>query len=389
MKRIFLLTWRYMAFNKLKSTILVLCIAATLFMPIALQLMINRYEQVMMVRAEQTPLIVGTKGNRFDLTLKSLYFIAETPESICMTDLDEIRATGFARAIPLHLDFSARRFPLVGTTLDYFEFRQLTLHAGTLPLRLGDAVLGAEVAATLGLEPGDAILTDQTSLYNIAAIYPLRMHITGVLAPSHSPDDRAVFTDLKTTWVVQGIGHGHMDLSTTEDDSVILARKEGEVVGNAALRQYSEITSKNMGSFHFHGNPDQFPFSAMIVLPNSQKSATLLKGRYNLSETRQMMVPRQVVEELMGIVFKVKRLFDANFILVCLVTGLFISLVVLLSLRLRQTERHTLFKMGSSRLTVFWIQCTELIMVLGIGMVLAFAGSGVLLWFITNKWSLL
>lgn len=389
MNRMFLLTWRYMTFNKVKSGILVLCVTLTLFMPIALQQIVQQYEETLSIRAEQTPLLLGAKGNRFDLTLKSLYFIGEQVDPVSMDDAEQLMETKLALVLPLHLEFSARSFPLVGTTLDYFEFRKLTLQSGTLPLQLGDAVIGATVAKTLQLKPGDTLLTDQTSLYDLAAIYPLRMHVTGVLSPQHTPDDRAVFTDLKTTWVVQGIGHGHVDLRSADDDSVLLASNEDALVANAALKQYTEITPQNMGSFHFHGAPKEFPISSIIVLPDSQKSSTLLKGRYNLSTTTQLIVPRQVIEELMHIVFKVKRFFDANFMLVSLVSGLFVGLVILLSLRLRQNERQTMFKMGCSRATVYLLQSTELFMVVIVSFVLALIGSGILSWFMIHSENLI
>ena len=70
MTRLLLLTWRYMAFNKIKSAIMVVCLTITLFLPIAVHVMISHYENDLMARAESTPLIVGAKGNRYDLVLK-------------------------------------------------------------------------------------------------------------------------------------------------------------------------------------------------------------------------------------------------------------------------------------------------------------------------------
>lgn len=381
MRRILRLTWRYIAFNKLKSLILIACLTITLFLPIAVHVMIRHYESDLMERAETTPLIVGAKGNRYDLVLKSLYFTSENPESITMAEVNAIRDGGRATAIPLHVSFTAREKPLVGTSLDYFKFRSLDLAAGTLPLQLGDTVLGYEVARELKLDVGDFILTDQTSLYDIGAVYPLKMRIVGVLSPSGSPDDHAVFVDIKTAWVIEGIGHGHTDLTKTKDPSILLEKKGNEVVGNAAMVEYAEITAANIASFHFHGDMKDFPVTSVIVLPDSNKSATLLKGRYRMSPTKQMLVPARVIEELMGIVFQVKRFFDANFALICLVTLLFMVLVVMLSLRIRRREMETMFRIGCSRTTVFRLQIAELCIVLFISLILAGALSGALLWY--------
>ena len=381
MRRILLLTWRYVAFNKIKSVIMVVCLTITLFLPMAVHVMIDHYEDDLMVRAESTPLIVGAKGNRYDLVLKSLYFTAENPESITMSEVNAVSDSGRGTAIPLHIAFTARQRPLVGTSLDYFDFRSLDVVAGTLPLQLGDAVLGHHVARELNLGVGDTILTDQTSLYDIGAAYPLKMHITGVLAPSGSPDDHAVFVDIKTAWIIEGIGHGHTDLTKTDDAGIILKKKDGEVVGNAAMVEYTEITAANIASFHFHGSMDGFPITSVIALPDSDKSATVLKGRYSVSPTLQMLVPVRVIEELMGIVFQVKRFFDANFALICLATVLFVGLVVMLSLRIRKREMETMFRIGCTRLTVFKLQIMELGIVFLISLAIAGVLSALLLWY--------
>jgi len=381
MMRLLLLTWRYMAFNKIKSAIMVVCLTITLFLPIAVHVMIRHYEDDLMARAESTPLIVGAKGNRYDLVLKSLYFTSENPEPITMAEVNAVSDSGRAKTIPLHISFTARQHPIVGTSLDYFEFRGLDVVAGTLPLQLGDVVLGHDAARTLDLGVGDTILTDQTSLYDIGAVYPLKMHITGVLADAGSPDDHAVFVDIKTAWIIEGIGHGHIDLTKTSDDAVILSRKDGEVVGNAAMVEYTEITAANIASFHFHGGMDDFPVTSVIVLPDSAKSATVLKGRYSISPTEQMLVPLRVIEELMGIVFQVKRFFDANFALICLATVLFMGLVVMLSLRIRKREMETMFRIGCSRLTVVRLQVAELCIVLLISLALAGILAGLLHWY--------
>ena len=89
----------------------------------------------------------------------------------------------------------ARGFPIVGTTLDYFAFRQLQIRHGTTLIRLGDCVLGAGVARKLGLEPGDRLLSDPENVFDIAGAYPLNMRVVGVLDDSHAPDDNAVFVD--------------------------------------------------------------------------------------------------------------------------------------------------------------------------------------------------
>ncbi|MCB1094296.1 MAG: hypothetical protein KDN22_01835 [Verrucomicrobiae bacterium] len=375
MRGILLLTRRYLAANKLKTAILLVCLTATFFLPLALKFLIARFEQDLLARGNATPLVVGVRGDRFDLVLKSLYFNSDSPGEVSAKELDDLQAEGRGLAIPIHADFSARDFPVVGTSLEYFDFRGLGVVQGSLPLRLGDAVLGANVARALQLGPGDSILTDQESLYNIAAIYPLKMHVTGVLGERGTPDDDAIFTDIKTSWIIAGIGHGHTDVAEPGKEALLLDKTDDLVVASAAVVEYNEITDANIASFHFHADRQHLPLTSVIYIPDSPKSATILKGRFKLSKTLQMLEPRVVLEELMGIVFQVKKFFDGSFLLVFATTALFLVLVVLLSLKLRERERQALFRIGCSRGVVFCMQATELLALIVVSALLAGAAA--------------
>ena len=117
--------------------------------------------------------------------------------------------------------------------------------------------------------------------------------------------------------------------------------------------------------------------TAILAWPRDEKSETILRGRYVGNDTSaQALVPLEVVEELFGLVFRIKRFFDAQAALVAVSTTLFLALVVLLSLRLRLEERRTMHKIGCSRATVIGLHVMELGMILGVSIVLA----GALAW---------
>jgi putative ABC transport system permease protein len=380
MNRVLLLAWKYVAYHKVKTAILTICLTLTIVSPLAAHLLIAHFGAAWMARARATPLVVGAKGNRFDLVLKALYFGSARVDAIAMSEVEAIRESGLGMPIPLHLRYTARQYPIVGTSLEYFGFRGLSVARGTLPQRLGQAVLGANVAADLQSGPGDSLFSDQRSLYDITKTYPLKMHIVGVLEEMGTPDDRALFIDVKTAWIIDGITHGHHDVVTVPDEAGILQRTAESVVTDDSIVEYNEVTPENVHLFHTHAEPDALPLSAIIVVPRDVKSATLLKARYNLSKVNRMLVPEAIVEELLGLVFKVKRFFDANFALVTVSTGLFIILIVLLSRRIRRAEMETMSKIGCSRLMAFWLQATELAIVLAMSVVLAGVLSGAAVW---------
>lgn len=128
MSGILKLTWRYLAFHRLRTGILTVCLALTFLLPAYLHLLIQAYESELTDRARKTPLILGPRGNEFELVLRALYFTKaeDATARISLADQEEAESHDRATVIPLHLGYTARRFPVVGTSLDYFSHHGLT-----------------------------------------------------------------------------------------------------------------------------------------------------------------------------------------------------------------------------------------------------------------------
>ena len=370
MRGLWLLSWRHLAHHRGRSLILVLCIALATFLPVTAQVLIADYQADLSRRAAATPLLAGAKGNRFDLTLGALYFRQSELDLIPYGQLTEIQNRGLGTAIPVHSRYTARSAPIVGTSIEYFEFRRLQPSSGTLPLLIGDAVLGHSVAEGLGLEVGGQIPSDPIDLYDLAKPPTLRMRVVGVLPPTGSADDEVVFVDLKTCWVIAGLAHGHEDV-TEVDSEFVLAETQDIVDVSPALQSAQEIDESELGSFHAHGEVDSLPLSAILVTPNDQKSATLLKARVNASKQFQMVVPTEVIDDLMRIVFRVKVLFDGFAIVLGFTTAVLIALQVWLSMRLRRREMLTLQRIGCSPGAVTRLYTIEVVWIVGLGLVVA------------------
>jgi putative ABC transport system permease protein len=357
----FYLATRYMRRHRGKTAVMIAAVTLTLLLPLAVTVLVRAYDRQLGERAAATPMVVGAAGNRYDLVLQALYFRAGRVGTVPASLADDAERDGMAIGIPLHARYTAQDAPVVGTDLaEYADFRGLTVAQGDWPRILGQAVLGHDAAQQLGLGPGDTLTTDQQNLYNLARNMPLRLRVVGVLAPTRSPDDRAAFVSLQTCWLIGGHGHGHAP--DIHDDEAL----------HRAARLAVEVTEDNVDSFHFHGELDALPLSAVIILPDSGKSRTILTARFNQGTPGvQALDPPTVMDELMGLVFRVKRFFDANFALVLLATGLLLGLVVTLSLKLRAAERRTLHLLGCGRWLIVQTQAIELGLVLGLSAALA------------------
>jgi putative ABC transport system permease protein len=372
------LAWQYICFNKFKTIILVASITLIAVLPLSLEILLAESERQLLSRAESTPLLIGTKGSALDLAMNSLYFDDEVPEQLTMAAADRVYDTDLALPIPLYVRFQTRGHPIVGTTFDYFDFRNLKIAQGHSLTMLGDCVLGAKAAARLGVGPGDNLVSSPENLFDLAGVYPLKMKVVGVLEPNHSADDLAVFVDIKTAWVIQGLGHGHEDVTRTRDSTVVLKRSEGNVAANAKLFHYTEITEENLDGFHFHGDTSIYPVTAVIAVPHDEKSGTLLRGRYLESEdAQQIILPAEVIDGLLQNIFRIRNVLDAVIALVGLATVLVILLVFALSLRLRQREIQTIFKLGCRKAMIGRMLLAEILIILLVSGVLCSAVLGV------------
>ena len=372
MKDALYLAWRYLAYHKVKTAILVTSITLIVFLPVGLRVLVSQSEEQLTARAAATPLLVGAKGSPLELALNSLYFEGDVPETMRYQEVTRIDTTGLALAIPLYVRFRAQNYPIVGTTLEYFAFRGLSIASGSNLTTLGDCVLGARVAEALGVGPGETVISSPESVFDIAGVYPLRMHIKGVLAFSDTPDDDAIFVDLKTAWVIEGLVHGHVDLSSPQAAGQVLRVDSTNVVGNAALVQYQEITPENIGEFHFHGGQEEYPITAVITVPPDQRSETILRGRYESpDDLAQIVQPTTVMDELLDTVLTVQTFVIAAVVVVGISTFATAILVFMLSLRLRRREIETMRKIGGSRASIGWVMVSEIVVVLVAGVVLA------------------
>ena len=121
------LAWRYVAHHRTRTLLLALALGLTLALPLAVRGFVRIAQAELRSRAEATPLVLGAKGSALELTLNALYFRRRGVEMISRKDEAGIRASGLAKAIPLYVRYHSQEAPIVGTSLDYFEFRGLKM----------------------------------------------------------------------------------------------------------------------------------------------------------------------------------------------------------------------------------------------------------------------
>lgn len=347
------LIWWHAWRHRGRSILLIACVAVALIVPLLSRSLAARFEIAQRERAQMAPLVVGTKGGRFDLVLASLYFRPAPLDPLEYRHFMALTRDPLATAIPIHARFTAAGEPIVATDVGYFQRPAvpLPLRDGRLFLRMGEAVAGSSAAARQGLAVGGSIFSDVAGAYDITKSPSLKLNIVGVLAHTGTSDDEAIFVDLETAWLLEGFAHGHDDAQQIERPDLVIARQDGRVALSEALRTYEEVTDANAQSFHVHGSREAFPLTAVLLYPTDDRAATILTARLNARDDIQAIEPSAVVDELIAFVVRLRLVFDAIAVVLGLSTAALITLIAILGYRLRADELRTLADMGASRST--------------------------------------
>ena len=152
-----------------------------------------------------TDLIVGARSGPINLLLYSVFHIGNATANIQWETYQELATNPLVKwTVPISLGDSYRGYRVVGTSTEfpeYFRFnrdRLLSLDTGAWFSDLFDVVLGAEVAREFGHQVGDELtLAHGTGSVSFSKHANLPFMVTGVLAPTGTPVDRAVYVSLE------------------------------------------------------------------------------------------------------------------------------------------------------------------------------------------------
>jgi len=340
MTAVFRFALRSLARRPATAMLLAVSLGLAFGLPGAVRAVVTAFDRELRSRAAAAPLVLGEKGSGSDLVLHALYFQGSPPGRITVADRKAFDRNELAGSVPILAGATARGVPVVGTDVGYFRLRGLWLSAGGPAARMGDAVVGADAARQLGLAPGGKPATDPENLFGRSGGVPVRLRVVGVLRPTGTADDSAVFVSLETAWLIAGLGHAHAASAAGH-------KHEDGTTANAG--GFVEVTDENVRRFHFHGNRDRFPLTAVLTRPRDEKARLLLVGRYLNAERVQLAEGDRVVARLLDVALRLKRLFDAHAAATLATSLLLCGTVIALTVRLRGSEIRTMGRLGISR----------------------------------------
>lgn len=357
--------------NAGRTLVLVVGLAVALFLPAFTATLGGLAQGRLLARAEATPILVGRTGNEFDLVMSSLFFRGGVRDTVAYAEAEALRSHHYGVVVPLFVRYTAGGAPVVGTSVEYFDVRHLRVATGRRFATLGEAVVGATVARAANLAIGDSIRTDATNLYDLSGAYPLLLRVAGVLEPTGGPDDDAILVDVKTTWAVEGLLHGHAPV--TRKDAV--AATDENMEASLSIFVISEITPESLPTFHLHGTSADWPLTGVLIFPKDDVARDQALGDLAVDTVNQGVRPVAVVRAILDVVLRVQQLLAVGGVLVVVSTLAFVGLVLSLSVRLRRDEITLLRRMGAGRGTIAMILGTELGVIALASTLLAWGGT--------------
>ncbi len=350
-----------------RNALLACVLGVSLGLPLLLNSMLVLAARDMRARTNLAPLLLGARGSEADLVFGAMFFATVPPHGLAMRDLARVEDAEMARAVPLILGASARSIAIVGTTIDYFEVRSLVPRSGAMFAAVGDCVIGASVAERLHLDLNATFFTDPADLATLAGVFPLELRVVGILAPTHSPDDDAIFTDLTTMWSIKGFGHRHDDPAASAAAGAVIGKTsdaDGAVtIAGEALPIERSLPAQTSATFHLHGAREDLPLDAALVYPADDKARALLVGRFTAtSEALQLIRPSQFADRVLNRIFGVARVLAAIAYATAALVALVVASAFMLSIRLRADELALMQRLGASRGRVAMFILTEAVL---------------------------
>ena len=278
-----------------------------------------------------TDLIIGARSGELNLLLYSVFRIGSPTNSISWASYKEIAARReVAWTIPLSLGDAHRGYRVVGTNADYFLHykyagqRRLEFADGERFTAATDAVIGAEVAASLGYNVGDSIVVSH-GLGDVSFVShdDNPFTVSGILARTGTPVDRSVHVSLEGIDLMHGID--------VPDSSVTGVAYEPQDITAALVGLKSRVAI----------------FSLQRFINESEKEALMA------------VIPGVALQQLWGLIGVAETALFGVSAMVVLAGVLGLLTTLLVSLNERRREMAVLRAVGARPAHVFVLLLTE------------------------------
>ncbi len=289
-------------------------------------------------------LIVGAKGGKEQLVLNTVFYLSKPIGNIPYSFFDELQDGKYGRietVIPVCMGHTYQSFRVVGTIPDIFELK----YRGDQKYRFSEgrnfksanhfeAVMGAIAASKTNTQVKETIKIVHGSGPG-AHTHDEGFEIVGILEPTGTPVDRAVFVNM---------------------------------LGFQELHHHEGATADEEHGYHDHADHDESKdVTAVLVCihkEDAEKGLTDIMARLiNNTKVAQAVTPLRVITELFeNVIGKLQWILLGMAVLTVIVAGIGIMVSIYNSMSDRRHEIAVMRALGASRLTVMLIILMESIL---------------------------
>ncbi|MCX8064261.1 MAG: ABC transporter permease [Candidatus Hydrogenedentes bacterium] len=294
-------------------------------------------------------LVVGAKGSPLQLVLSSVYFMDNPTGNIPWEVYEQIKNDKeyVQIAYPIALGDNYQGFRIVGTEKGLFQHKWISPITGEerQPFQVAkgrifeqsfEAVLGALVAKETGLDIGDSFISSHgfVNLPEVLGGHGHEQHpyvVVGILKPSNSPFDRAIFTSIDSVWDIH---------ANHEEEKEIQSGKSPEEEGDIRYQEWGK-------------NPRSMITAVLVQL---QSPALRFQYREMIRESTVAMAATPVeeisklFEQFLG---TAKTVLLTIGYLVVVVSALSIMIGLYLAIIQRRRDLAIMRALGASRVEIF------------------------------------
>ncbi|MEX0586300.1 MAG: ABC transporter permease [Pirellulales bacterium] len=319
-------------------------------------------------------LVVGGKnGSKLDLVLSSVFYVSKSEYPIpydyykkFITAKDEHGhvvkgqyADLVQKAVPICLGDNYKGYRVVATTPEFFELRYgndqtYEFAAGECfkADRFRDAVIGAEAARKTGLAVGSTFqpthgITEEGPTH----VHETDFHVVGLLAPTGTPNDRALFINMEGFYRLEG----HVDPEEGTETAPTADHKDDHVVPDSQKKVTAILV--------LAGSDLLFGQEAITSIYAQELSGMINKGK----EAQAASPVTHVTELLTLIVDPVMRVLLGIAILTTIVAGVGVMVGIYNTMSGRRHEIAVMRSLGASRPTVMLVVLNESLLLSVIG----------------------
>lgn len=352
------LSWKYIADRPLNTFLNVLLFGFGISIILVLLLISDQMKDTLSKNSKGISLVAAAKGSPLQIILCNIFHIDFPTGNIPLKEAIELSKNRLVKnAIPMALGDSYKNHRIVGTTRAYIDLYEAKLSEGEMWDDNSEAIIGTNVARSLGIKLNDGFYTEHGLQSGGAAHEDHEIKVVGILERSGTVLDNLILTSVETVWEAHESHGEEGEHHHTEDEMV------------------TELGIKFAGH-----DLDEKEITSLIIQYAGPMAAVRLPRMINSQTNMQAASPAFETARLFSLIGVGVEVVNGFAYLIIFIATLSIFIALYNSLKQRAYDLAIMRAMGASRRFLFLHVIVEslIVSVLGgiFGLVIAHASIG-------------